>query len=186
MRPFTFLALCSMLLAGLKPASAALIFDISDITTTSITFRLSGAPSGDPTANFEDYRHVLFIEAPNVEWISQAITLSIDASPITTRTVGLTRTLESSPYGDRIEIYFSGDLDSFTVGTGEFVTLTSPSAVFDPLQVDNLALYWGFNDESSQPFGAFQSSATVVPEPSTAALLLIGISAVLLRRRKSE
>ncbi|MDP0496461.1 MAG: PEP-CTERM sorting domain-containing protein [Verrucomicrobiota bacterium JB024] len=174
---------------ALTAAQASLSLTVQGFTANSITFKLEGDLSGSTPNSFI---HQLYIQPEPNTWILSGGGMTASDSPLSDVALDASdqgilnggtlpylclnfeRTLTTSPTPDS--------------GTGTFVTFTSESTVFDTSYTGDLTLGWGYNGESSTPFGTIQSS-TAVPEPSTYAglggILILGVILATRRFKRS-
>ena len=163
-------------------ASAQIQLAITAFEADRIELSFSGTLSGQGPF----IANSLSIQGPGGVLGGGALTFS-GAQPLTGMTLSSSNALSSGGLASRINLTFGNNLESgVTQGSGATFTLTAASPVFDPTAVliPQLRLHWGFNSETSQPFGVFQSNA-IVPEPSAYAAL-IGLAALgcVARRRQ--
>jgi len=185
--------LAASLLALLLTASAVcaqVVVEVEEFTPSSITLTFTGTLAG-PTP--EEGLSALYLQAPGVEWISALDNLGATATaepfntPFYNGAVADSKPLTGA--GDYIGLFFVSDFTPGTsMGSGVPLTLTSTAGnIFDVAAVNggrDLSLYWGAENSATQPFGTFQSNAIAVPEPASAALILLGGMALALGRRR--
>jgi len=173
---------------------AKLLLEVEALSPDAITLRFSGIPEGALTNT-----HLLFIEAPGIEWISSEASLAMSGGePVSGGPQLFSANARSQSiagdHGDYMRMEFDFVLDATTPGSDTSFTLTAPDDIFDVAAVgqgDYLQLYWGYEGggtAQTQPFGTFQSDAVLalahLPEPGTGSLLLLGGLGLAFRRRE--
>ena len=173
--------------AAPSTASAQLQLTVLALDAQRIELSISGTLSGTPPTRFAD---TLYIQAPGESPIANDTDrLRFSGSqPLVgvTAVSGSVSLVDDANLGNFVQLPFNSDLTSGTTrGSGATFTLTPAAGTFDPsaITISDLALSWGYNGESGQPFGTLQSNA--IPEPSAYAALLglAALGCVALRRR---
>ena len=188
------------LLMALLPASAsaALIFTIDTFTPDQLTISIpagsatldaTGTPPPDSDAS---YLYIIDPDGLNENWILGDTSSSVSGA---INGIGFFQhgSFDSSldPHdssGDVLYLAFNDPLSDGDTVTSAITATWSGSNAFDPSAVSSLSLIWGEDGyPSSYPFGDPQgtTSTSAVPDTgSTAALLGVGVAALVFARRK--